>query len=234
MAKGPWGTKASEVDGAHDGQGGLDWLFPKLGWCVLGRLGFSLNSDLPQSNPLDIIPITTRLSGCHSSLHEVLKNKDSISKYISGLFDEVYGVIFKDILEERGLEADNNTYDAAHDIETAAKVERKWIRPLKEGTNQQGGAAVPPGLSPVNGTPDVAIRAGSKLNPFAKEWNPWQERAPEEDRSLFITFSNGYPLSNFQIWQFFTTLVLKPQANLLFPSGSTYVYKGALTQNSTL
>ncbi|RVW62383.1 hypothetical protein CK203_062116 [Vitis vinifera] len=134
----------------------------------------------------------------------------------------------------RGLEADNNTYDAAHDIETAAKVERKWIRPLKEGTNQQGGAAVPPGLSPVNGTPDVAIRAGSKLNPFAKEWNPWQERAPEEDRSLFITFSNGYPLSNFQIWQFFTTLVLKPQANLLFPSGSTYVYKGALTQNSTL
>ena len=92
-------------------------------------------------------------------------------------------MIFKDIVEERGIKADNNTYDEAHDIKTAAKVERKWIRPLKEGTDQQGGTAVPLGFSLVNGLPDVAIRAGSKLNPFAKEWNPWQERAPEEDRS---------------------------------------------------
>lgn len=43
----------------------------------------------------------------------------------------------------------------------------------------------------------------SKLNPDAKEWNPLIERTPEEDRTLFLTFSKGYPLSEDQIIRFF-------------------------------
>ena len=164
----------------------------------------SLNSDSLQSGSLGVIPITARLSGCRSSLFNISKNKDSVSKDISGLCNGVCSVIFKDILEEKGLKADNNnTCDESHDIKTTGQVVRKWFRPMGQGMNQQGGAAGLPGLSPINGP--LLTRARSKLNPFAKEWNPWQERAPEEDRSLFITFSNGYPLSNFQLWQFFTT-----------------------------
>ncbi|WCJ22973.1 hypothetical protein M5689_005029 [Euphorbia peplus] len=43
-----------------------------------------------------------------------------------------------------------------------------------------------------------------QLNPYAKEWNPVNERAPEEDRCLFLTFSNGFPLSESQIVRFFS------------------------------
>ena len=71
----------------------------------------------------------------------------------------------------------------------------------KEVNNQHdGGAAGLPAVSAADGT----ARAPSKLNPLAKEWFPWQGRTPEKNRSLFVTFSNGYPLNDFQIWQFFT------------------------------
>ncbi|KAJ4727233.1 Histidine phosphatase superfamily, clade-1 [Melia azedarach] len=46
--------------------------------------------------------------------------------------------------------------------------------------------------------------ARSSLNPSANEWSPCSERAPEEDRCLFLTFSNGYPLAESQIVSFFT------------------------------
>ncbi|XP_022979539.1 uncharacterized protein LOC111479214 [Cucurbita maxima] len=45
---------------------------------------------------------------------------------------------------------------------------------------------------------------GGDLNPNAKEWSPIHDSAPEEDRCLFLTFSNGYPLTEHQIVHFFT------------------------------
>ncbi|KAF3440078.1 hypothetical protein FNV43_RR18356 [Rhamnella rubrinervis] len=42
------------------------------------------------------------------------------------------------------------------------------------------------------------------LNPDAQEWHPKNNSAPEEERCLFLTFSNGYPLSHAQIIKFFT------------------------------
>ncbi|KAM7512152.1 hypothetical protein LguiB_011027 [Lonicera macranthoides] len=46
-------------------------------------------------------------------------------------------------------------------------------------------------------------RAGtrSQLSPYAVEWNV---HVPEQYRSLFITFSHGFPLSQQQIYDFFT------------------------------
>ncbi|KAJ4827624.1 hypothetical protein Tsubulata_008240 [Turnera subulata] len=41
------------------------------------------------------------------------------------------------------------------------------------------------------------------LNPAAKEWIPQKEKAAEEYRCLFLTFSNGYPISEHQITRFF-------------------------------
>ncbi|GLT51585.1 hypothetical protein SLA2020_249850 [Shorea laevis] len=43
----------------------------------------------------------------------------------------------------------------------------------------------------------------SKLDASAKEWDPVKERAPEDDRCLFLTFSNGHPLFEHQICRFF-------------------------------
>lgn len=50
----------------------------------------------------------------------------------------------------------------------------------------------------------VTSSVGTKLNPFAKEWSPAIERVPEEERCLFLTFSKGNPLTENQIFNFFT------------------------------
>ncbi|GMI73871.1 hypothetical protein HRI_001056400 [Hibiscus trionum] len=41
------------------------------------------------------------------------------------------------------------------------------------------------------------------LNPNAKEWSPKTDGAPEEDRCLFITFSNGHPIPEDRVLRFF-------------------------------
>ncbi|XVE69259.1 hypothetical protein DITRI_Ditri09bG0138000 [Diplodiscus trichospermus] len=43
-----------------------------------------------------------------------------------------------------------------------------------------------------------------RLNPYAKAWVPTIHRAPLQDRCLFITFSNGFPLTEAEITRFFT------------------------------
>lgn len=43
----------------------------------------------------------------------------------------------------------------------------------------------------------------TKLNPLASEWSLAIHGASEEDRSLFITFSEAYPLSEHEITWFF-------------------------------
>ncbi|XWS32405.1 hypothetical protein CRYUN_Cryun23aG0156700 [Craigia yunnanensis] len=43
-----------------------------------------------------------------------------------------------------------------------------------------------------------------QLNPYAKAWSPFIHGAPEEDRCLFVTFSNGHPITEREIARFFT------------------------------
>ncbi|GMH10839.1 hypothetical protein Nepgr_012680 [Nepenthes gracilis] len=45
----------------------------------------------------------------------------------------------------------------------------------------------------------------SVLNPSAEAWDPKIVRGEEKDRTIFITFSNGYPLSDYQIRNFFNS-----------------------------
>ncbi|MBA0553523.1 hypothetical protein Goshw_017583 [Gossypium schwendimanii] len=42
------------------------------------------------------------------------------------------------------------------------------------------------------------------LDATAKEWSPHTDGAPEEDRCLFMTFSNGHPVTEQEISRFFT------------------------------
>lgn len=65
----------------------------------------------------------------------------------------------------------------------------------------------------------VEVFNGADLNPNAKEWNPIYDCAPEEDRCLFLTFSNGFPLTEHQIVTFFTRYVRLPIFFFLPTSG---------------
>ncbi|KAJ8747050.1 hypothetical protein K2173_011345 [Erythroxylum novogranatense] len=98
---------------------------------------------------------------------------------ISNFYKRVCYFMFKDILEERNIKLED----------------------------QQGEGIVQASCSKVGGTETVESSGPSvpfKLNPFAKEWNPLKDRANESDRCLFLTFSNGYPLNESQIVNFFT------------------------------
>ncbi|XP_010544583.1 PREDICTED: uncharacterized protein LOC104817197 [Tarenaya hassleriana] len=54
------------------------------------------------------------------------------------------------------------------------------------------------------GSRPVAMAKTSNLNPSAPEWRPNGYDDNEDLRSLFVTFSNGYPLNEGQISTFFT------------------------------
>ncbi|KAJ6722655.1 hypothetical protein OIU74_007284 [Salix koriyanagi] len=69
----------------------------------------------------------------------------------------------------------------------------KALKEVKKSGSEKDGVAAKP----------IAPYGGSKLSPSAKEWNPLTERAAEETRCLFLTFSNGYPLTEIQISRFF-------------------------------
>ncbi|KAK8635819.1 hypothetical protein V6N13_004534 [Hibiscus sabdariffa] len=63
--------------------------------------------------------------------------------------------------------------------------------------------ALPSGETPLRG--GSGGRGNSRpLDPNAKEWSGKTDGAPEEDRCLFITFSNGHPIADHRIRSFFT------------------------------
>ncbi|KAL5794951.1 hypothetical protein ACOSP7_003545 [Xanthoceras sorbifolium] len=64
---------------------------------------------------------------------------------------------------------------------------------------QEVAPATAASLAPAAAAPVVPKR----LNPFARAWNIATDLSPEEDRCLFLTFSNGHPLSESQIISFF-------------------------------
>jgi hypothetical protein len=64
-----------------------------------------------------------------------------------------------------------------------------------------------PGDPLMMGTPCYAPMLPSTLNPMASPWIPMQGQSalPEDYRSLFITFSKGYPVSRDDILEFFNS-----------------------------
>ncbi|KAG7948786.1 hypothetical protein I3843_13G026600 [Carya illinoinensis] len=123
----------------------------------------------------NLCPITSIFSPF--SIHEIFGDKDSVSKGVSDVYNRVCCVIFKDLLEERGSKV--RTSDEECDRAGDEKAVTRRVRQFGE----------------------QSVRF--KLNPFAKEWNPAIERAPEEERCLFLTFSKGHALTGNQITNFF-------------------------------
>ncbi|KAB5526897.1 hypothetical protein DKX38_020744 [Salix brachista] len=130
--------------------------------------------------PPELMRFTPKLARHFLSLNIILADKEKALKGITDIYNGVCCVFLKDILERMGKKI----------------TEDSFFGPLPEvkklGSEKDGVAAKP-----------IAPYVGSKLSPSAKEWNPLTERAAEENRCLFLTFSNGYPLTEIQISRFF-------------------------------
>ncbi|KAM6556305.1 hypothetical protein CsatB_003324 [Cannabis sativa] len=73
-------------------------------------------------------------------------------------------------------------------------MESRVIGGTTSGSNPRAGLVVPTASGHAQQT---------MLNPCAEEWDPQTNRAPEEERCLYLTFSSGYPLSPYHIKSFF-------------------------------
>ncbi|KAL8152044.1 hypothetical protein V2J09_021852 [Rumex salicifolius] len=67
-------------------------------------------------------------------------------------------------------------------------------------------------------------KQNSTLNPNALPFDPNQMRGSEADRSIFITFSIGYPLSENQISTFFTRKYGECIEKIYLHYGDTHSY----------
>lgn len=101
------------------------------------------------------------------------------------------------------------------------KRQRETMLSVHAGDGLLGSSPRPSCFNPNNSNPIALVRpdknimgeqgaksdkvaAAATLNPDAQEWHPRKNSTPEEDRCLFLTFSNGYPLTHGQIIKFFT------------------------------
>ncbi|KAA8515877.1 hypothetical protein F0562_019056 [Nyssa sinensis] len=187
-----------------ESEGGIKELVKKISSHndkVLGLVGLeaevalaSIQADAATPNASTIrVPVTLNLAnGLDSfSLKNVLQDREKVSHGVSHIFDGVCGMIFEDILEERskGNAKEGNRV-------AIAEIVQQWVKPIEVNSNGEGEDG---------DKSEVLSPFGSILNPFAKEWQP----ASEEKRCLYLTFSNGFPLSELQILSFFTKLMNK-------------------------
>uniref|UniRef100_A0A2C9WPK8 RRM domain-containing protein n=1 Tax=Manihot esculenta TaxID=3983 RepID=A0A2C9WPK8_MANES len=118
----------------------------------------------------------------------ILSDKEEVLKSITDIYTKICCVLFEDFLKEKGTQLGMRGEE-----ETTQKI-TEWHG---TGHNWKTSYAV--------SSSTAHAHAHSNLNPSAKEWNPINERLPEEDRCLFLTFSNGYPLTENQIINFFSS-----------------------------
>ncbi|CAK7347805.1 unnamed protein product [Dovyalis caffra] len=129
----------------------------------------------------DLIRFTPKLAQQYFlSLNAILADKEKALEGITEIYNGVCCVVFKDILERMGKEIAEGNVSPLEEVK-------------KLGSEDNGAGAKP-----------TAPYVGFKLNPSAKEWHPVTERTAEENRCLFLTFSNGSPLTDSQISRFFT------------------------------
>ncbi|GMY23320.1 hypothetical protein FCV25MIE_18561 [Fagus crenata] len=104
----------------------------------------------------------------------------------------VYDDKFLDVIEERGVKVSASDEDGDRVGEDSRK------ETVVGGEGLLG--SHPEGFEKMKQKGEgSSMIVQTNLNPFAKEWNPASERAPEEERCLFLTFSNGYPLTENQL-----------------------------------
>ncbi|KAL2492429.1 Uncharacterized protein Adt_28057 [Abeliophyllum distichum] len=118
-------------------------------------------------------------NGSLNHLEEILEDKNKAWNGISQLLNGVFRNIFDS--EQRGRRTAK-----------LGEIVQKLFQPNENSDD----------LDNVSNDSELNPLGSSRLNPLAKVWRP----KSDEDRSLYITFSHGFPLSPRQIHFYFTWL----------------------------
>ncbi|KAJ4950946.1 hypothetical protein NE237_027778 [Protea cynaroides] len=137
------------------------------------------------------LPLISYTADHSFTLDHFYLNRHVFRDNLYPVIDGICNVIFRDIWE-------NGSGQAPNRLQFIGRV-----RPSQEGSSQQGAAA------PMGGPPITAITGlipRSNLNPMAQSWTPevGPSHLPAQFRTLFVTFSIGYSLTENEIFNFFT------------------------------
>ncbi|OAY71577.1 uncharacterized protein LOC109714668 [Ananas comosus] len=133
--------------------------------------------------PIDPAQVDDQLPSTNSLISEPVDlrffeyHKSEAAAGVRYFFDNVCEVIFDDELMER-VARDAERPDNVHAMSSG----------FGEGTSS----------TPIGSRLSV-------LNPMARPWAPGLNHSPEDQRSMFITFSRGYPISREDIAEFFNS-----------------------------
>ncbi|XP_022870311.1 uncharacterized protein LOC111389617 [Olea europaea var. sylvestris] len=117
-------------------------------------------------------------------LEEILEDKNKAWSGISQLLNGVCRNICFSVLEEQPERRTSKLVEIVH----------RLFQPFENSDEDLGTVS--------KSDSESSSLASSGLNPLAEEWRP----NSEAERSLYVTFSHGFPLSPTQIYLFFTWL----------------------------
>ncbi|XP_038708593.1 uncharacterized protein LOC120003650 [Tripterygium wilfordii] len=154
---------------------------------VSNEANIFLNSLHIEDSPIlqHLMPVFLDLFRVVFYLNNILLQKNRIAREVGETFNRVCTNVFEDVLRHHG-------------------ICKKEIVPVNHP--KLGGSGIL-GSYPGNNTDQKESEKKSSsttINPGARAWNPRENYSPEENRCLFLTFSQGYPLNEMQISCFFT------------------------------
>ncbi|XP_043718023.1 uncharacterized protein LOC122665970 [Telopea speciosissima] len=148
-----------------------------------------------------LLSLTSDILNRDFTLDHFYTNRQVFREGIERVLEGVCNLILRDILDERGVEP----------LSSGPLVGP--INPFKGETSSlpllggpaevdlTAGSDIP---SPVVVIALPAQTIGSNLNPMARPYTPEMARVPLNERTLFVTFSHGDPLTEEEIRDFFT------------------------------
>lgn len=152
---------------------------------LMGNREPSRSDELPFTNSLMAEPIDLRFFEYHRHIAF-----DGVRYFL----ENVCRITFDDALMER-VARDSSHPDHRRVLSSGIRIGRS----SSEACNEEE----------VEEMTDMALAtprsSRSVLNPMATPWSPETDRTPEEQRSMFITFSMGCPIAREDIRDFFNT-----------------------------
>ncbi|KAG0452950.1 hypothetical protein HPP92_025614 [Vanilla planifolia] len=140
--------------------------------------------ELPLTNTLVAEPIGLRFFDYH---------RDVALKGVTYFVKNVAEIIFDDGIMEKAAQDPNHP--------ATRRVLSSGLHIWQPNVEQSAWSMPSTSQSP----PRPTSRPPSVLNPMARPWSPVTEQSSDDQRSMFITFSRGYPLTREDIKDFFNT-----------------------------
>lgn len=164
---------------------------------LLGVQDPNRGEELPLTNSLVTEPMMLRFFEYHR-----IVAVDGVCYFLQN----VCKIIFDDITVER-VAQDADHPDNRRVLESG-NPGRSGVGTSKQGVIPRGAPTAMSVTADLMGGPVAGAMPPqpprSMLNPLARPWSPATDPSPEDQRSMFITFSRGHPISREDILDFFT------------------------------